>query len=53
MAHCHDRLGHEKDALEYYEKVLPGLTPGSKTYDTVLGRISDLKGELFFKEGVR
>ena len=50
IAYCYERQKKYKQALEYYEKYIKLVRPGSKGYEFARKSIEMLKGELFMEE---
>lgn len=50
IGYCYERQKKYKQALEYYEKYLKLVKPGSKSYEMTLKGIEYVKGQLFMEE---
>lgn len=50
IAYCYERQKKYKQALEYYEKYIKLVRPGSRGYEFARKSIEMLKGELFMEE---
>ena len=50
IAYCYERLKQYRTALEWYEKYLALVPPGSKGYEFARKSIEYIKGELFMQE---